>query len=920
MNIENELKLLPKRKLAKEQIFNALEKKGYVRQGESKEVHQEDTYFDDELGSLEKKGESFRVRRIGDDFQITYKAPVESDTEYKQREEYEVAVPKEYFAEGQVIQPEEMVELFKYEYPYIELPENIKRMFTIINNRNITNLSCQDGTIVEMAMDSLTTVDNKGRLYAINPELEFEVKSGNDSNLNQISDALNARFPEQLERNNLSKYARTKKEVEEKKLTIGEISICAMFSEILKSEEFSKLRRKGQIVHLYDQETLPNLDNFKEFDYLVQKMAEIKRGEYKVPENPNVKDMNLEDMFCILLSSTDYKKTDEILGEFLNEHYYADERAMTNRLSHSQQVMLATGLTCKSMQVDASFEDQLTAMVAALSHDIGHVPLSHLMEGLIADKIGRFTHDENGKNVLRNIFKNSKKRIKANVYKVLTDEGMENLQKNIIKTLISKEDEVETAVAGHSRKNSLKRDEGIVAQGARLADKTQYVVSDIRDLRKYITEKNIKGASEIMDKDWIEETIRKICAKKTFEYDGVKAKIYESFINPIQEGNYGRAALNTINSIRANSDGEKVQYDVDNDLWEFINATIKKTAITREEAGIDQYREKWRKLGEVLLTNLVQGKNEKDKAALLRDVTKMDEFDLIEYLKSLMVVSYKQVKGEEKITPEDFGNIRKAVEKLREDVDTTKMTDEEVLQFYLKSIDVVPEKGLDKLEHIKDRADNQLKIDLEHSTVGSGEDTRPLTVDDVLIALEVPRNGIDKIVTDLYYKSISKNLTIRESTIKEGKQVEKQIIITQNPDRQKTKATKRTAFRKTVDTEATIEQELEIIRKENPELKVGLESPKPVRGAVGQGTTYTKTDKKRKKVLEVRDYRWIDVKKEKSEQIEQLEVVGTQAEVSKAEKILQKLFPGIKFTHKTKEQKLSELEEIINNAADEERE
>lgn len=70
MNIENELKLIPTKDVTNEQIMEVLRKYGFDIPKEGKIVHQEDTYFDDEKGSLEKSGGSFRIRRKKDKVQI----------------------------------------------------------------------------------------------------------------------------------------------------------------------------------------------------------------------------------------------------------------------------------------------------------------------------------------------------------------------------------------------------------------------------------------------------------------------------------------------------------------------------------------------------------------------------------------------------------------------------------------------------------------------------------------------------------------------------------------------------------------------------------------------------------------------------------------------------------------------------------
>ena len=76
MNIENELKLIPAEGITQEQIAQKLREKQIDVPEKGKIIHQEDTYFDDEKGTLEKSGGSFRIRRKGDKTQVTYKIPV----------------------------------------------------------------------------------------------------------------------------------------------------------------------------------------------------------------------------------------------------------------------------------------------------------------------------------------------------------------------------------------------------------------------------------------------------------------------------------------------------------------------------------------------------------------------------------------------------------------------------------------------------------------------------------------------------------------------------------------------------------------------------------------------------------------------------------------------------------------------------
>lgn len=274
MNIENELKLIPAKGIRRENIVEILRKIGIDVPEKGKIIHQEDTYFDDKNGSLEKMGGSFRIRRKNDKVQVTYKIPIKSDTQYKQRKEYEIVVPKEY---EQSLDMDLAIKLLSEQYPELTFPENMGQILTVINNRNKTDLTCPDGTVLEMAFDTLQGRDAQGNLYHIQPEIEFETISGNPDNLTSVYETVLSEFPDQTKTNTLSKYARTKSEIDAQKLTMEEVSACVILSEILKSVEYNKLQYKGQILHRYDKQTLTNLDNFKDADYLIEILEKMKK-------------------------------------------------------------------------------------------------------------------------------------------------------------------------------------------------------------------------------------------------------------------------------------------------------------------------------------------------------------------------------------------------------------------------------------------------------------------------------------------------------------------------------------------------------------------------------------------------------------------------------------------------------------------
>lgn len=543
MKIENELKLIPSKEVSMEQIIEVLNTKGIVISKEGKIVHQEDTYFDDKAATLEKAGGSFRIRRRKDKIAITYKMPIESNTEYKQRKEYEITLPYEYIETG--IDMQTAIELLKKQYPEIKFPEDMEEVLTVINDRNKNNLICPDGTVIEMAFDSLQGKEKNEKLYNIRPEIEFETINGRPENLTKIYEIISQEFPGQTSKNTLSKYARTKKEITKQKLNMDELAACSLFSQILNSTQFDKLKHKGQILHRYDKPTIPQLDSFKDFDYLVDRIARIKNGEYKIqiPENIakqkeiadllqnatyEIKDdIDLEDMFCLLLSNVYYKVADEVLAYFLNKEYFASYKAITNRLSHSQQVMLGTGLTCKSSQVKTTLGERLTCMISALSHDIGHVPLSHTMEKVIDNEEGLFSHESNGKRVINTIYNLNKSKMIRDIQRY--NQGSQDYE--IEDILEDKKDEIGKAIEEHSRTNSETRGNGPNVQIPRACDKICYVVSDIRDLTEYA--KSTGESIDILQNYWIKESIKEICKEKPYlreEIEGMLSSEYIDFI------------------------------------------------------------------------------------------------------------------------------------------------------------------------------------------------------------------------------------------------------------------------------------------------------------------------------------------------------------------------------------------------------
>lgn len=651
MNIENELKLIPGKGIRREQIVEKLRKKGFDVPIQGKIGHQEDTYFDDKNGSLEKVGGSFRIRRKKDKTQVTYKIPIKSNTEYKQRKEYEIVVPKEY---EQSLDMDFAIKLLKEQYPELIFPENMGEILTVINDRNKTNITCPDGTVLEMAFDRLQGRDAKGNLYHIQPEIEFETISGNPENLITVYETVLKEFPGQTRTNTLSKYARTKSEIDTRKLTIKEVSACAILSEILNSVEYNKLQYKGQILHRYDKPTVTNLDNFKNADYLVDTVRKIKSGQYKyqIPksiaekpeiakllegENYEIKDeIDLEDMIGLLLSDVKYDVADEVLADFLNKNYYGPEHAMTNRLSHSQQVMLISGLIAKSSVVGASFEEKLTSMISGLSHDIGHVPMAHTLEARLKNIDGLFSHEINGKRTLENIYRESEKYITTIVKKHFPQLSETEVKEKIEDKLA----DIKLGIVNHSRKGAefFVEEGGINSQAARMADKICYSSSDVCDLIRY--SRNVQGKDlNVASDEWIKNAISEICEGNDKLADELEKKLGPQYIQYIKEGNYGRAVVNATNSVRSHNHGDATIYEVDQDMWKFIKKLIARVKDVREGMGIEKSKNAMSRAAEEyiddeLYKEYMQNGRNIDLAwdNLLRKVTRLGELDVLQYI------------------------------------------------------------------------------------------------------------------------------------------------------------------------------------------------------------------------------------------------------------------------------------------------
>lgn len=860
MNIENELKLIPKQELKYEQLVDMLKKQGISVPEQGKVDHQEDTYFDDKNGTLERVGGSFRIRRKSDKTKITYKIPIKSDAQYKQRKEYEIPVPEEYV---QNIDVNLAIELLKAEYPELVFPKNMDEILTVINDRNKTNLTCSDGTVIEMAMDTLKGKDKNGNLYPIRPEIEFETISGNPENLSTVYEAIVDKFKEQVEKNTLSKYARTKKEISEKKVTLGEMSACAMLTEILNSIEYNKLVQKGQILHKYDVPTTTNLDEFKNFDYLIETLEKIKKGEYtvKIPrviaENPELEGLlkgenyevkeaiNLEEMMCLLLSDVKYKVADETLVNFLNENYYGIDCAMTNRLSHSQQIMLGSGLIAKSSEVGANLEERLTSMISGLSHDIGHVPMAHTLETILNKMDGLFSHELNGKITIDNIFEKSKDRMTEQIKKYFPELDEEIIKKSLERKTI----QIEDAVVNHSRKGSEKRSEGVNNQAARETDKICYAASDICDLTRY-GKKFQQRDINILEEKWLQGAITEICGGNEDFASDIREQLDKKYISHLKQGNYGRAVVNAINSIEGTELGGITYYDVNPKIWKFIEKLIARVKDVRENMGIEQAKTEMSKAAmsyimEEFYKEYNQNNGNIDLAwdNLLKNITNMGELDILTHIYNRNKIRvFNKLKDKETISPEeakeivnamsesiyDTGKIMgktdeealKEAEKRKEELD--ELTPAEVLENFknYKPNRNIPIESL--IAQLQNRADVQLKMHRYQDSAFLCE-----------ILLHLGINSLDKtnvkIMHDEYYSVRGDEEAIQPTIAKirqvEGEKTKKLIVkvpIKKNVSERMTKK-----YEVEVPSEANLKEALERLEQEHVGVNVELQGEIP---------------------------------------------------------------------------------------------
>ena len=595
MSLESELKMLPREKILPEDVLKLLKQNGYVIQGELKIKPQEDSYYDNPEQNLNKSGSSFRIRRKNDGAVVTYKTPINSREGFKQREEMEVQIPSFYIKEDGSIDINDAISILKNQYPNAVVPENLQLAVKVKNNRNKVNIKSPEGTVIELAFDDLNITDEHDSHFKMKNEIESEILSGNPKELNRIRRIIGRKFD--VQDNSLSKYSRAMKEMKEQKsnLSLEEVTTCAILSHVIDTKEFEQLKKKGQILYDYriDFPKQLELDNFRDPQYLMRKISDMKRQKDYQPGRIN----NLEDMFLCYFSDMDYQDIEYKLVDFLNRNYYSEEAPTTNRMLHSQQVMLVSGLIAKSKAIPENEQNRLLCMTSGLVHDIGHVPGAHATERILAKYDGFFSHEINGKNVLENIVQRNEQSIKDAIKEHYAETG-ENFEDEEIEKSVNKvKEQIEKSIEAHSRTNSEQRGAGTVVQLPREADKICYSVSDIVDIIKIRNRKGLEPVKFFPEK-WKGKVEEKL--GKGYKEDEIKAKI-EAMEKFIKINNYGEIVTNIANTVRRNEADSKVYYDVEQDTWDIMNKMIEYVADLRKEGQVTSREDAIEKASELFI-------------------------------------------------------------------------------------------------------------------------------------------------------------------------------------------------------------------------------------------------------------------------------------------------------------------------------
>ncbi len=583
MGNERELKLLPLQEINRNELLSRLVQNGYKVEGEINRVKQTDTYYDTPNRSFYNSERSFRIRNLEGKIFVTYKVPTGQEMAYLERKEFEVEIPEGFVAQEGETTLSYAISCLKKKYPELEFPENLEMAVKVDNNRSKINIIAEDGTKIEVAFDDLRAKDEYGDYFEMNEEIEFEVLSGNAEELRKIYDVVLSNFD--VQRNTLSKYSRSIKEMLEQKqnMTLEELTICAMLSTIISTNEFEQLKHKGQIIHDYRVPMPPNLElsNFKDPQYLMRKISTVKRMKNY---NPG-KIRNLEDMFLCFFSDMDYQDIEYKLINFLNENYYREDQAITNRLSHSEQVMLITGLISRSKEIPVKDKNTLLCMVSGLVHDIGHVPGAHPTEALLGSLDGFFSHEINGRDVIERIISTREDEIIESIVKYAKSIGKEYDESRIRSAIDSNKRMIKKSIEEHSRTNSESRGDGTVVQLPREADKICYGVSDIVDILKRTSRTKVPLPPGFFSKEWKDATTEKL--GKGYEREEVIRRRIEEFDKLIRKENFGELITNIANTVRENQNDGRIYYDVEQDTWDILNEMIGYVKGLRQQGVID---------------------------------------------------------------------------------------------------------------------------------------------------------------------------------------------------------------------------------------------------------------------------------------------------------------------------------------------
>lgn len=663
--------------------------------------------------------------------------------------------------------------------------------------------------------------------------------------------------------------------VEKKSLSLDELVLCGIFWAGLNSVQFNKLEDKGQIIKMYNQEPEKSFTNFLDFDYLVEKTKNVKKGEYvlKIPKELKkdtyikelinsgkatlVDEISLEDMFCTFLTDMDKKVASKLLEHFLNTNYYGNNKSVTNRLSHSLQVMFASGLTCKA--VNATFEDTFNCMISSLFHDIGHVPFAHVMEQTIKIFAGHFSHETNGKRVIKKIVKEKQEDIIGKITQYLP-ETIE--QEKIQEKIEEKTEQIGRAIIEHSRTNSERRGNGLIVQVPRGSDKIAYSITDLNDLLNKIPKKLIGDNSLI---DFLPD-------EDKFSKD---SKAFTDFCKALKQENYGRAFAIAASSVIPILMKGKEVYNVNEDIWQYIKALIENETSIRKKSGIEKNEKKIEVLALVILAKITAeeyDKNNKDLRtafeATIDEITCMGEKDLYNYCNNITIASKEQLNydyaqgiprtiaeqlkdGIEPINEAQIKGMRTSIQEARNvngnlsvDIENgtktnksrliqpsntlsnalVNMTDGEAVEIF-KKLFVVSKQQMDLLSNIKKTEDIQLKI---VPTGRTDNDVFGLRVLNSLGITEGEEDDItekQKVSVDYYEPinpkgSILVNLSHIEGTSEQTLTVKERVP-------KKKKQVWNIKYETTGENGLSVSEMVEKLNSENPGLGISLNLEKP---------------------------------------------------------------------------------------------